>query len=206
MAVCWATSLTIDANTWNTNAARHQQSSLQTLNEPNEGLFGSIYVNGKSWCLWLGWRIGLYRWRLNGFNNWRKSTAWEALTPWSTTPTTATDRFDRFQRHGLRRLYHARSFTIDKLTLALNLGFTADGYQPDRAFGSGVMIGSADNSRISAIRIGDFGDWLWGGFIASYQFNEALKLTGNFIYADIDAWDTKGVEGDGPRQHQDQSS
>jgi len=60
------------------------------------------------------------------------------------------------------------------------------------------MIGSADNSRISAIRVGDFGDWLWGAFIASYQFNESLKLTGNFVYADIDAWDTKGVEGDGP--------
>ena len=128
---------------------------------------------------------------LNNFNSWETDT-WSAGTS-----DTATDLIgSNDDGYGG---YIMPSFTIDKLTLALNLGFTADGYQPDRAFGSGVMIGSADNSRISAIRIGDFGDWLWAGLIAQYQVNEALKLTGNFIYADIDAWDTKGVEGDGPK-------
>jgi len=155
----------------------------------NEGLFASIYVNGKAGAFGLVGELAYTEANLNNFNSWETDT-------WSTTDT-ATDLIGS-NDNGYGG-YIQPMYTIDKLTLALNLGFTANGYQPDRAFGTGVMIGSADNSRISAIRVGDFGDWLWGGLITSYQFNESLKLTGNIVYADIDAWDTKGVQGDGPQ-------
>lgn len=161
----------------------------RTYFDPNEGMFGSIYVSGKTGAFGLNAELAYTQAELNNFNSWETDT-------WSVTDT-ATDLIgssdDGFGG------YVFPTYTIDKLTLGLNLGFTANGYQPDRAFGTGVMIGSADNSRISAIRIGDFGDWLWAGLMAQYQFTEALKLTGNFMYADIDAWDTKGVQGDGPQ-------
>lgn len=157
--------------------------------DPNEGLFGSIYVSGKSGAFGLNAELAYTQAELNNFNSWETDT-------WSTSDT-ATDLIGS-NDNGFGG-YVFPTYTIDKLTLGLNLGFTANGYQPDRAFGTGVMIGSADNSRISAIRIGDFGDWLWAGLMAQYQFTEALKLTGNFMYADIDAWDTKGVQGDGPQ-------
>jgi hypothetical protein len=156
--------------------------------EPNEGMFGSIYVSGKSGNFGLVAELAFTEAELNNFNSWEVDT-------W----TTANDGKDLIgsEDTGFGG-YVYPTFKMDKLTLGLNLGFTTDGYQPDRAFGSGVMIGSADNSRISAIRVGDFGDWLWGALIAQYQINESLKLTGNFVYADIDAWNFKGVEGDGP--------
>jgi len=156
--------------------------------EANEGMFGSIYVNGKAGAFGLAAELAFTDAELNNFNSWETDT-------WTTTNNGADLIGSEDTGFGG---YVQPSFNIDKLTLALNLGFTTNGYQPDRAFGSGVMIGSADNSRISAIRVGDFGDWLWAGLIAQYQFTEALKLTGNFFYADIDAWDTKGVAGDGP--------
>lgn len=160
--------------------------------EANEGMFGSVYVNGKAGNFGLVGELAFTDAELNNFNSWETDT-------WNTTNTVTSTSGDFIgsEDTGFGG-YVMPSYKIDKLTLALNLGFTSNGYQPDRAFGSGVMIGSSDNSRISAIRIGDFGDWLWGAFIAQYQFNESLKLTGNFVYADIDAWDTKGVNGDGP--------
>jgi hypothetical protein len=57
------------------------------------------------------------------------------------------------------------------------------------------MMGSADNSQISAIRLGDRGDFMWAGLVAEYSISEALKLTGNLVYADVDAWTATG---DGP--------
>lgn len=156
--------------------------------EPNEGMFGSVYVSGKAGAFGLNAELAFSEAELNNFNSWETDT-------WTTSNNGADLIGSNDTGYGG---YVFPTYTIDKLTLGLNLGFTADGYQPDRAFGTGVMIGSADNSRISAIRIGDFGDWLWAGLMAQYQFTEALKLTGNFMYADIDTWDTKGVAGDGP--------
>jgi predicted porin len=66
---------------------------------------------------------------------------------------------------------------------------------PDRAYGF-VMLGGTDNSKITKYAIGTGGDWLWAGLVASYQINESLKLTGNFVYADVDAWTEYG---DGPK-------
>lgn len=163
--------------------------------EPNEGMFGSIYVSGKSGAFGLNAELAFTDADLNNFNSWETDT-WTAWAAPSATANNATDLIGSNDT-GFGG-YIFPTYTIDKLTLGLNLGFTANGYQPDRAFGTGVMIGSADNSRISAIRIGDFGDWLWAGLMAQYQFTESLKLTGNFVYADIDAWDTKGIKGDGP--------
>jgi len=169
--------------------------TFQTF-EPNEGMFGSIYVSGKAGAFGLNAELAFTDAELNNFNSWETDTWVVYNTPLATTQNNALDLIGS-QDTGFGG-YVFPTYTIDKLTLGLNLGFTTNGYQPDRAFGTGVMIGSSDNSRISAIRIGDFGDWLWAGLVAQYQFTEALKLTGNFMYADIDAWDTKGVAGDGP--------
>lgn len=159
--------------------------------EPNEGVFGSIYVSGKADAFAINAELAFSDAELNNFNSWETDT-WVV----NNVPNGSRDRIGS-KDTGFGG-YAFPTYTMDKLTLGLNLGFTAKGYQPDRAFGTGVMIGSADNSRISAIRVGDFGDWLWAGLVAQYQFTESLKLTGNFMYADIDAWDSKGVDGDGP--------
>lgn len=156
--------------------------------EPNEGLFGSLYVSGKAGAFGLNSEVAFTNADLNNFNSWETDT-------WTVSNNGNDLIGSKDTGYGG---YVLPTYTIDKLTLGLNLGFTTKGFQPDRAFGTGVMMGSSDNSRISSIRIGDFGDWLWAGLIVQYQATEALKLTGNFMYADINTWDSKGVAGDGP--------
>lgn len=150
--------------------------------EPNEGFFASIYTKGKSGAFGLAAELAVTDGDLNGFNSWEE----DAVT---------TDRIgsDDTGFGG----FAFPNYQIDKLNIGLNLGFTANGFQPDRAFGF-VMIGSADNSQISAVRLGDTGDWLWAGLVAEYSFSEALKLTGNLVYADVDAWEKVS---DGPKSN-----
>jgi len=155
--------------------------------ENNDGFFGSIYVNGKYENFGLVGELAVTN---SGLNNWN---GWE-VNPYSKAAGT--------NRIGSKDTgwggYIFPNYQIDKLNLGLNIGFTKDGYMPDLAFGDGVLLGSTDNSVISQIRVGDAGDWFWGGLVASYQIREDLKLTGNFFYANIDAWDSKGQFGDGP--------
>jgi hypothetical protein len=152
--------------------------------ERHDGFFGSIYVNGKYQNFGLVGELAVTNSGLNNFNAW-ESDPWAKSTPIGSEDTGWGG-------------YIFPNFQIDKLNIGLNLGFTSDGYMPDLAFGDGVLLGSTDNSVISAVRIGDAGDWLWAGLVVSYQFREDLKLTGNFFYAEIDAWETKGMFGDGP--------
>lgn len=81
------------------------------------------------------------------------------------------------------------SYTIDALTLSLNLGFTTGNFGANKTYGF-VMIGG-DHS-MSVLRLGDYGDWLWGGFIADYKISDSLKLTGNVIYVDVNGYSNKG--------------
>lgn len=154
--------------------------------EANEGFFASIYTNGKAGAFGLIGELAVTDNSLNNFNAWEDDSA--TAGAWSDRIGSDDTGFGG---------YIFPNFQIDKLNIGLNLGFTDGGFQPDRAFGF-VMLGSADNSRISAGRIGDTGDWLWAGLVASYQISETLKLTGNLVYADIDAWDSQGPNGEGP--------
>ena len=185
------------AETWNTASTTTGASAANTVQlfDPNEGFFGSVYVSGKTGPFALNAEFAVTAAELNNFNSW-ESDIWTA--PSAYVASTSTAAFDTIgSKDTGYGGYVFPTYTIDKLTLGVNAGFTTGGFQPDRAFGF-VMLGTADNSRISALRIGDFGDWLWGGLVASYQINESLKLTGNLVYADINAWDSKGINGDGP--------
>ncbi|MDR2549839.1 MAG: hypothetical protein LBD10_06560 [Desulfobulbus sp.] len=163
--------------------------------QENEGFFGSFYVNGKSGNFGLIGEIAVTDNNLNNFNSWEDDLQGVTSLPGGAVAG-GVDRIGS-QDTGYGG-YIFPNYQINKLNIGLNLGFTANGFQPDGAFGDGVMLGTIDNSVISALRIGDYGDWLWGGLVVSYQVKEDLKLTGNFFYADIDSWGSVGPDGDGP--------
>jgi hypothetical protein len=157
--------------------------------EANEGFFGSLYANGKMGQFGIVGEIAVTDGDLNGLTSWYNDGI-------GTTADPDNIGSDDTGFGG----YIFPNYQIDKLNIGLNIGFTAGGFQPDTAFGF-VMIGSADNSRMSTrwgaanVNIGAGGDWLWIGLVPSYQINESLKLTANLVYADIDPWTE---EGDGP--------
>lgn len=154
--------------------------------EANEGFFGSLYVNGKSGQFAIVGEVAVTDGDLNGFNSWyNDGNGTIAVT---TFPTVAADPDQIGSSDTGFGGYIFPNYQIDKLNLGLNIGGTTGGFQPDRAFGF-VMVGSSDNSKISDYKIGAGGDWLWIGFVPSYQINESLKLTGNIVYADIEPWD-----------------
>ena len=147
-----------------------------TYNEQNDGLFASVYTKGKSGAMGFQAELGYTESNLNGFNNWREDDNGDGK-----------DNIGS-EDDGIGG-YIMPSYTMDALTLALNLGFTQDGFLPDRAFGF-IMIGTEEP--ISAVKVGDTGDWMWGGLVAMYQVSESLKLTGNLAYVSVDAWDKGG--------------
>jgi hypothetical protein len=85
--------------------------------------------------------------------------------------------------------YIMPTYTIDALTLGLNMGFTGGGFLADLNAGF-ILIGGDDP--ITIINVGDAGDWLWAGFVAKYAISDSLNLTGNIVYASINADGTKG--------------
>jgi len=150
----------------------------------NEGFFGSLYVKGTSGQFGLVGEVAVTDGDLNGFNSWLVDDV-------SVGKTQDLIGSDDTGFGG----YIFPNFQMDKLNIGLHLGFTVDGFMPDRAYGF-VMMGATDNSAITDYMIGKGGDWLWAGLVATYQISDDLKLTGNFVYADIDAWSEIG---DGPR-------
>jgi len=160
-------------------------------NYQNEGFFGSIYTSGRAGAFGLIAELAVTDSGLNNFNAWEEDTD----VTYQIGSDSGIDRIgsDDVGFGG----YVFPNYQIDKLNIGLNLGFTDGGFTPDRGFGF-VMMGSADNSRISAVRIGDTGDWMWAGLVAEYSISESLKLTGNLVYAEVDAWDLKGPNQDGP--------
>ncbi len=156
-------------------------SRKETINvyEANEGFFASIYANGKSGQFGIVGEFAVTDNELNGMNSWFDDETVKDLIGSEDTGFGG---------------YIFPNYQIDKLNIGLNVGFTSNGFSPDTAFGF-VMLGSSDNSKISAYSIGKGGDWVWGGLVASYQISETLKLTGNLAYAEIDAW---GKTSEGP--------
>lgn len=151
----------------------------------NEGFFGSLYANGKSGQFAIVGEVAVTDGDLNGFNSWYNDGI-----------GTTADSDDIGSNDTGFGGYILPSYQIDKLNIALNIGGTTGGFVPDTAFGF-VMMGSSDNSKITDYKIGTGGDWLWIGLVPSYQINESLKITGNFVYADIDPWSdpTDGPKG-----------
>ncbi|MBM9514109.1 hypothetical protein [Desulfogranum marinum] len=88
--------------------------------------------------------------------------------------------------------YVRGSWNMDALTLALDLGFTKDGFAPDPFYGF-VMIGGEEP--INAVAIGANGaDYVWAGLRVGYAVTEALSLTGNLVWADADSNDDAPIE------------
>jgi len=67
--------------------------------------------------------------------------------------------------------------------VALNVGFTSDGYQADGDFGF-IMFGGGYS--ITPWTVGQGGDSFWIGAPITFAVSEKLSLKGNLVYADID--------------------
>ena len=90
--------------------------------------------------------------------------------------------------------YIRGSWNMDALTLALDLGFTMDGFSPDPYYGF-VMLGGEEPINILQIG-GEAIDMYWAGLRVNYAVTEALTLTGNLVYADSDLNDSVSVDAD----------
>lgn len=87
--------------------------------------------------------------------------------------------------------YAAGTYKFDSLSLILNLGVAVNGYEADNDFGW-IMIGNGNTEPISVIpQLGANGDWGWIAPSLSYQFTEALSLSGNLVWVSIDAIPTR---------------
>jgi len=148
--------------------------------ESNEGFFGSIYTKGTSGNFGLVGEFAVTDGDLNGFNTWFTDDVYIDSIGSDDTGFGG---------------YVFPNLQFDKLNVGLNMGFTVDGFMPDRAYGF-VMLGATDNSKLTDYMIGAGGDWWWAGLVATYQISDDLKLTGNIVYADIDAWSSVS---DGPK-------
>lgn len=81
----------------------------------------------------------------------------------------------------------------DALTMSLDLGFTQDGFQADEYYGF-IMLGG--DHPITVDEFGDTGDWTWAGLTAEYALTDALSLTGNVVYVNVDGNDDLDVTDD----------
>ncbi|NQS71278.1 MAG: hypothetical protein HQQ73_03835 [Desulfobulbaceae bacterium] len=146
--------------------------------EPNEGLLASVYFEGKEGNFGLAGEFAYADGDLRGFNQF----------------------YDDHNDSGIDMIgwdddgyggYLQPSYTIDALTLALNVGFTMDGFLADPVFGF-VMLG-ADHS-LTVMSMGEHGDWLWAGLVAKYAVSDKLNLTGNLVYASVDGYSNTGLD------------
>ncbi len=152
--------------------------------EQHDGFFGNIYINGKSGAFGLLGEFAVTGKNLNGFNNWRDDGYYDASNGYNIGS-------DDTGFGG----YLFPNYTIGALNIGLHLGFTTGGFIPDYNFGF-YMTGSEEPIR--AMSVGEGGDWLWAGLVVNYKVSDDLKLTGNLVYADVDAWDNWGPNGEGP--------
>ncbi len=70
-------------------------------------------------------------------------------------------------------------------SVALNVGFTADGFVTDGDFGF-IMLGGGQSMSPSNLILGKNGDTWWIGVPVSFAVSEMLTLQGNLAYADFD--------------------
>jgi len=71
-------------------------------------------------------------------------------------------------------------------TVALNAGFTSDGYIADDDFGFIMIGGAASITPAFSANVGLYGDWWWIGLPVSFTVSENILLKANLVYADID--------------------
>ena len=90
-------------------------------------------------------------------------------------------------------LYAQASYSLGALTPSLSIGATKDSYTADGDFGW-LMIG--DIEPIGVIKnVGGVGfDWFWIAPTVDYAVSERLKLTGNFVWVNVDTNDDLGVD------------
>ena len=147
----------------------------------HEGWMGSVYFNGQMGSFGLAGEFAYADGSLQGFNQ-DTDDRHDKLTADGWGNDENDDGFGGFLQP---------SFTIDALTLAVNVGFTKDGYIADPGFG--FLMAGGDHA-LTKISVGDGGDWLWGGLIATYAVSDALKVMGVVAYAEIDPWAPGGLD------------
>jgi len=93
------------------------------------------------------------------------------------------------------------SYDMGGLVPAIQFGFTKDSYIADGDFGW-VMIGSTyplgviGNVGAAGSNYEDGADWTWIAPTVSYSVSENLKLTGNFVWVNVDTNDDAGIDDD----------
>ncbi len=92
-------------------------------------------------------------------------------------------------------LYAQASYAIGAMTPSLSIGATWNSYTADGDFGW-LMIG--DIEPIGVIKnVGGYGqDWFWVAPTVDYAVSERLKLTGNFVYVNVDTNDDTPLDSD----------
>lgn len=141
--------------------------------DQHEGVLASVYFKGKEGAFGLAGEFAFNDGSLNGFNQDGDDRHDKGNCAWGSE--------DSDDGYGA---YLQPSYTMDALTMALNFGFTKDGFMPDPGFG--FFMAGGDHA-LTVIKVGTGGDWMWAGLVASYAISDDLSLTGIVAYADVDA-------------------
>lgn len=144
---------------------------VQTFNQ-HEGWFGSVYFSGKEGAFGLSGEFAYADGSLQGFNQDSDDRHDKGADGWGSEDN--DDGYGGFLQP---------SYTIDALTLAVNVGFTKDGYIADPGFG--FLMAGGDHP-LTVVKVGALGDWFWGGLIATYAVSDSLKVMGIVAYASVD--------------------
>lgn len=147
--------------------------------DPNEGWLAAVYFEGKEGNFGISGEFAYSDGDLRGFNRYVDDHNDDG-----------DDEYGNWNDDGFGG-YIQPSYTINALTLALNMGFTMDGFLASPAAGF-IMAGG--DYPITPISVGDYGDWLWAGFVATYAVSDDLSLTGNLVYASIDGNSNEGTD------------
>lgn len=138
----------------------------------NTGWFAGVYATGKAGAFGFAGELAYNEAALNGFNSKYEDMNYDAKDSVGTYGD--DDGYGGFVQP---------SYTMGALTLAANVGFTANGFTPKNDFGF-VMVGF--DHPLTVAKVGAIGEWLWAGFVPTYQVNESLSFTGNLVYVSID--------------------
>lgn len=150
----------------------------QTFHQ-HEGWLGSVYFSGQEGAFGLSGEFAFMDGSLQGFNQDADDRHDKGFEGWGTDAN--DDGYGGFLQP---------SYTIDALTLALNVGFTKDGYIADPGFG--FLMAGGDHP-LTVINVGALGDWFWGGLIATYTVSDSLKVMGIAAYASVDGDSKTGL-------------